>query len=197
VANLDGSLQDLDRSNFVLDSDTQIARKVQDTGVAPGKKVAQSFLVLEDSGGSSVMTVDGSVTPVIFSKGPPSGEIWYLNGVLFAIEDSGTLDIEDFGAINELDNGWLFEQVINSTAHEFANFKTNLGLATLGTTRGGIIGDQAGFLNTANAFAGSIEVVPNITLVGNDSDIFRITVRDDLDNLNFLKAAISFWKIVT
>lgn len=191
-----GSRQDNEFNSFLLDTDNDVARKVQDTSLAPGKRTIHKFGILFDSGDSDDMTVDGSSTPVVFTMGPPAGETWYLTGALFGIEDSGTLDIEDFGSLPGLTNGWLLEQVINSIAHEFVNLKTNFGMATIGTTRGGLIGASAGFLNTSNAFAGSIEINPPVTLVGDNSDIFRATVRDNLGGLNFLKAAISFWRII-
>jgi len=129
-----------------------------------------------------------------FSAGPPAGEIWYVDFVFFGIEDSGTLDIEDFGALPALANGWLFDQFIDASSETLANFQTNFAMGTVGTTGGGIIGVGAGFLNTANAFGGNIRTDPEVTLVGDNSDLIRTTVRDNLTGLNFLRAAMSYWK---
>ena len=36
----------------------------------------------------------------------------------------------------------------------------------------------------------------HITLIGDDGDKFKATVRDDLTGLNFFRMSIKFWRVI-
>ena len=79
------------------------------------------------NGASADMTVDGSVTPVVFSYSPPPGYTFECTGVRFYMEASTAFSAELFGDLPALANGWTLG--INNTP--FASAKTNMELAII------------------------------------------------------------------
>ena len=147
--------------------------------------------------GSGDMTVDGSTTSVVFSGGPPSGEVWYVHGISIYIEDPGTNDSQDFGAImSGLTNGLKVDQIVDSTAYTLHTFKSNLMLALNFTTGSHFVGQPNGFINTANAFMGSHPFKCPVTLTGDNSDKIQSTVQDDLGALSALYMTLTYFKVV-
>jgi len=141
---------------------------------------------------------DGSSTAKIYTAGPASGEIWYLRRLILFIEDSGTMDVGDFGAIaGGLTNGLLVETDIMGTLYTFHNFKIN---KMLGIHFGGeghhFAGGSPGFLNSNNTYVGGHEFIERIKLKGNDSDHMKITNRDNLSSISHLNFAISYYRVV-
>jgi len=146
-------------------------------------------------GSSNDMTVDGSTTAVEFTAGPGAGEIWYIFEIGLSIEDSGNNTIDRFGAITELTNGVLIEQTINSTDYEFENLTTNLDIIESFTDHF-IRGQANSFLNAGNFFSGKLELRVPVTLVGDNGDEFKMTVRDDLTGLNTLRGLIEGYRVL-
>jgi hypothetical protein len=84
--------------------------------------------------GASDMSVDGSVTPVIFGiRNPTAQDIDFkvdITRIIFSMELSGTGDYDQFGNITALDNGLLCRFVNGETRNIF-NVKTNRDLDNL------------------------------------------------------------------
>ena len=56
------------------------------------------------NGGSNNAGVDGSVTPVVFSRGPGTGKRWYISRLIITIQDTG-MNFQKFGGLSTLTNG--------------------------------------------------------------------------------------------
>lgn len=162
---------------------------------APTNKViykTEPFL----SAGSKDMTVDGSVTPVVFSTAPGTGETWYVQAMNLFIHADGTNRYQDFGSIvGGLTNGLLIEQVIDSTNYELAVIDDNSEIVEH-WTYGNLRGIPNSFITQFNFFAGRLEFKHPITLVQADGDKLQTTVRDDLTDLNKLEISIDAYRIL-
>jgi hypothetical protein len=160
----------------------------------PGDKLVHFSEHLLNSS-SKDMAVDGSTVNVEFSSGPGTGVIWYINEIGLSIDDNGNNTPSTFGAISGLTNGVLIEQQISSTDYEFDNLVTNLDIIA-GFTDHFLRGQSNAYLNSANFFSGKVELRQAITLVGDDSDIIKALVRDDLTGLNILEMTIEGFMVV-
>lgn len=149
--------------------------------------------------GSNAMNVNGAVSPVVFSEGPAPGEKWYLESMNIFISDTGTTDVDDFGAITGgLTNGVLLEVVRNGVAYEMDVLFTNRDVVTTfheDINTGGA-NTSSGYLNEGRLFFGQNHFEPPLTLVGDDGDVFRATVRDNLVPLDFLNIATWAWRVI-
>lgn len=149
--------------------------------------------------GSNAMNVNGAVSPVVFSEGPAPGEKWYLESMNIFISDTGTTDVDDFGAITGgLTNGVLLEVVRNGVAYEMDVLFTNRDVVTTfhEDINSGGANTSSGYLNEGRLFFGQNHFEPPLTLVGDDGDVFRATVRDDLAPLDFLNIATWAWRVI-
>ena len=172
-----------------------------DRGLLPsGSKVTIDHNSIKDSGNSSDMNIDGSVTPVNFEYGPPAGEVWFLSAISFIIDDNGTLDGEDFGSIvgglpSGGSNGLKVILRLDSSNNTLTNIRTNNEIATffLDST---YAGDQAGFLNSKTAFIGKLKIDPFVTRNGDDGDLLRVTVQNDLSGVMKLSMSATAWRII-
>ena len=148
------------------------------------------------NGTNDAMDVNGVITPVDFIIGPPSGEIWHAIYMGLVIEDTGTLDPTDFGALPTLTNGFQILQDIDSTEKEIANLKRNYGISFMFTSGNNFAGVPAGFLNTGNLFSGLSKLSPEIILNGDNGDKLIARVRDNLIGLVELHMGATFWRFI-
>jgi len=151
---------------------------------------------LKDSGGSSDMNIDGSVTPVEFSFTSPPGETWNIIGISVVLTDMGTMDPTDFGAINGgLTNGVDFEVQTNGILENLGGAQNNLDLALLGVGPGFTKFDSStGFMSTADIFLTERAFPKEMILF--PGDFFKVRINDDLTGLNFLRFLINKWRFV-
>lgn len=161
----------------------------------PGTIVQHSFATLLN-GASSNMAVNGSTTPVVFSAGPASGKTWYINSIGFEFSDTGATKSADYGGINlGLTNGFLIEQVINTTNYAVANLKSNREIVIVFHS-GAFAGGNSGFITDANFYSGLLDITPHLTLVGTAGDKIQATVRDDLTGLVEQRLIIHYWEAI-
>jgi hypothetical protein len=169
--------------------------KAQSTAVAPSEK-PNHFVSFLENGGSREMAIDGSVTSQIFSVGPAAGEIWYVYELQFLMADLKVEVRDRYGDISGgLTNGLLCESVIGGTPREIFNVVDNKEVA--------VIFDyefssktQAGLANEDALFVGNLKFDNVIQLVGDDSDLIRLTVRDDLTGLNSQLMTLKAYEIL-
>jgi hypothetical protein len=148
------------------------------------------------NGGSTEFAVNGSVTPVVFTAPVPAGQIWYLDELKIYIQDGGNINANAYGGITSgLTNGVLIEFQINSIDYTYFNMKTNLDI-TDAFPQEGLIGSSSGFLNTNKAFIGTTTFAPKIALTGDDGDLIRVTVRDNLVGLDFHEMSFKYHRII-
>ena len=158
--------------------------------------VNHAIVELLDGASSAAMNIDGSITPVEFTVGPPNGETWYVDSVGFAFSDSGAAKGIDWGGINlGLANGFLIETTIGTVDREIANLKSNIGIVTT-FDDGGFAGGNSGFITDANFYSGLLNLTPNITLIGSASEVIKATVRDNLTGLVSQKMIIHYWVVL-
>lgn len=147
---------------------------------------------LETSGGSSDMTVDGSVTPVVFEKVFGSGEVAFMEKLVLEIRDSGGSALGDFGSGAALDPGILIEVQIGGVIAIVVVIKTNADLIS-----------AADLIFEITQFQGSPLLVYNflflrsISINQNDNnDFVRVTIRDNLSGIQNLQMAFKRWEVI-
>lgn len=163
---------DFDTSGFASDPRTKV----------PITHILSEF---QESGGSNLMNVDGSVTPVIFTAGPPPGEVWYLESLSYYVQDKGSFSIFTFAALGiELVNGVLFSQTRNSVKTDVATYKTTGNLIFFHKDNNVLFTDSA-FVGNESAVYGnrSFANPDRYILDGDNSDILSIDINDDLTGL--------------
>lgn len=141
--------------------------------------------------GNESLVYDGSVTPRIYSAGPPVGQIWDIWGMTLFIQHKGTPDPEDFGSITpQLPNGLLFETVISATAYSMRNCRTNMCLSGM-FSRGPLVPASGnGWWNDNDTYQGEFVFARPTRLTGSASDVIRVTVRDNLSLINNFRIGI-------
>jgi len=151
----------------------------------PGKY--RSAAVVE-SGGSSDLNVDGSVTPVEFNVVPNSGKIFFITEISVILEDQ-SMNYTKFGGITGgLTNGLGIEvkeggEALRNIA-AFGSIKTNAGFALGG---GGI---QLTSSNTdifVVVYTLLTKSQTSFKLADSDGDFFRVTVNDVLTTIDNFK----------
>jgi hypothetical protein len=148
-----------------------------------------------DNAGSEDMNVNGSVTPVVFTAGPGAGEKWYIFELGVTIEDSGNNTVERYGSISGVTNGTLVEQVISGTAYTFTNVLNNLNIVETFTDHS-FRGVSNSYLNSPNFFTGKAELRVAVTLDGDNSDVIRVTVRDNLTGLDQHRFSVEYYRVL-
>ena len=142
------------------------------------------FTVFLENGGSRLMNVDGSTTTQVFSNGPGSGEIWYVYELRYVISDLKVEGRNKYGDIaGPLTNGLLIESQIDSTDYEVVNMKRNAEIAAVWNYEFSSKSDLA-LANESALFVGSLTFQNVIVLTGDNSDVIKASVRDDLTGLD-------------
>ena len=90
---------------------------IQDSG--PQK---QLFFKRLSNGATANMSVNGSITPVVFSISPPVGEVWRIASWSLYIQDSGTFNAEKWGNGIVLTNGLMPRVDSNGTISDLLDF---------------------------------------------------------------------------
>lgn len=159
------------------------------TGVPVPRKVWTSALKVGGSG-SSNMAVNGSGTPVVFSKAANANADFQIMTMCLIAEFSGAVGIGNkfiADAVGTLTNGVLVEAQINGEAYTIGNLKRSRDLIEIGTPEGGF-NIIAG---TTSLFQLFFYVPPEMIMAKTGSfspdDYVRATVRDNLSGFNFLE----------
>ena len=63
------------------------------------------------------MAVNGSVTPISFTAGPPSGKKWFISRILVTVTDT-SMTWQDFGGITALTNGMTLTYKSEGTTYD-------------------------------------------------------------------------------
>lgn len=150
------------------------------------------------NGASPNMNVNGAVTPVVFSIGPGAGEEWCAVRLGYQMDDGGQADTGKFGNINGgLTNGLLIEHVFPSAhTHTFKNLQFNEQVV-MHFSEGSVVTGDVGIVKSTGFFQGHFDYNgPPFTLNGDDGDLIRVTIRDNLSSINLLRMALSWWEVV-
>lgn len=145
--------------------------------------------------GSNNIAVDGSNTPIHFYVGPsnlPINTIWHITHITIDILDTTEMDDESFGGISKLTNGITITKTDNEDWKNLMIFRTNGDIK--------IISDQFEYSNKAKTgyygfnaikrFSGFENNGAVIELTSNNKDAIRITVRDNLKDINRIRIMI-------
>lgn len=156
----------------------------------PGLRIAE---FLKESGGSSDMNVDGSVTPVTFSAAPPTGKKWFIHSVTLIIEDS-SINFKKFGGIaGGLTNGIEFRVKEGGLAEvTLGTFKTN-GDFHLFTTDIRLDSASTDFL-TVNVNMRE-NAGTTLELSAANSEIFKLITNDNLISVDRFNVLIKGFEV--
>jgi len=139
------------------------------------------------------MNVNGSSSNKTYKYQPPSGETWYCERLVMLIDDSGTNDPNDFGAISGgITNGLQLVLHRGGVDNIPATFNDNVDIALCFPSQG--VSDSSGFLHSADAYWGAYIFKVPIKLVGSDGDYIGLKIRDNLTKLAHLRGAARFWR---
>jgi hypothetical protein len=145
--------------------------------------------------GSEAMNVDGT-TPVHFDFSPTGTQQVYLESLTLFIEDAGSTDIADFGAIvGSLTNGLRILLTKSATDYEIANMKNNRQLFSVFSAFPALQSAGAGWFNSQDNFGGTLLFGQAILLNGS-TDRIRVTVRDNLSTLDALSVFASLRRVL-
>jgi hypothetical protein len=145
------------------------------------------------NGSSWDQTVDGSSTPVNFDYAPSAGEVFYIEHIIFGLDDTGGADSEKYGARTALTNGTQLIFKLDGTEYIASTMKNNGDILLTFNFSIGFF-ENGSFGAFTNGFAAKFQMATNITLNGDDGDLVRIKVRDDLTGLTFQRAACQVWR---
>lgn len=119
--------------------------------------------------------------PVDFTYTPPAGQIFMAVDSQMSLIGNGTISqpITDFWTFTALTNGIQTEVQLNGVLYTSPNLiKTNADLITLFGID--FLGKVIGTRNIAD---GTNKFYPNLTLVGDRGDFFRLRIRDNLSTI--------------
>ena len=154
------------------------------------------FVKFLRNGGSKAMAVNGSVTPVVFSSGPPASKKWFVYELQVLISDLKVDSRLKFGDINGgAPNGVLCESFLSSTAREIFNLNDNSDTAVTFDYEFSSKSDSA-LANEDALFVGNLKFQNVIVLDGDNSDVIRTTVRDNLSGLDQLRMTIKAYEVI-
>jgi hypothetical protein len=139
------------------------------------------------------LTVNGSVTPVIFSAKPPAGVQWDINILSINILDNAEMDDSKFGGITALTNGVLYRTVNDCTQNIFNSldngcFRRHCDTENPYSDRAGGTGLYG--LNTKRHFNSQQGDGVARRIGGHDISEFQAVVADDLTGLT------RFWCVI-
>ena len=175
----------------VVSSGSQNRLAVTSQVASPGDSLVKYKTTKLLDGAVSEMTVDGSGTPVDYEILPGAGESFFAEYVRINLRDDGSLKLNDFGSGPALTNGLRVRMQSGGTLISDYVIKTNEELI-----------DASEDIQTIEQFQGAplllftIRFKNNITLVGDSSDFIRVTVQDDLTNIEALSAGMRHWETV-
>lgn len=130
------------------------------------------------------MNKDGSITPINYAVGPAPGVDWHINRMMPAMVLSSSADDGLFGNLQALQRGQYFRKENSTKTENYFNVKDNSDLAIEGydiryTIRSGGQGSYGMTARVTFEKNGSV-----IELIGDNSDLFRTTNRDNLTGIN-------------
>lgn len=151
--------------------------------------------IVNDSGGSKAMNVDGSSVVKTFTYSPGTGNAALLVGISILMENAETATLTNFGNIDGLSNGILIELGLNGNVHTLTNIQDNADLCT--RFKRNYFSNHASpslfippeFDRGTDLFVGTLDLHNPIGLVGND--FIRVTIRDDLSDISYLQMSYS------
>jgi len=146
---------------------------------------------LKESGGSQEMDVDGSTASVPFEWEVPSGEVWELLSISFFVLDPGTMSHNVFGALGSaLTNGITVAVKKDGNTMKIKDIKDNVDLYMSFPAEQQVGNSASGFLDDDDYFSGCLRFPDPVELVGDDGDLVRVSVKDDLQNIKRLRTTI-------
>lgn len=161
--------------------------------IVPNQSVVSSidFLV---NGSNKSMDVNGSSTAVVFQLEVPVGQTWYITELRMFLADGEIKKRNEFGAINQLINGFLVEYEISSNDYQHSNSQNNVDLSLTfpsyqdnGNQNNNLAADK-------DSFYGRDDLQVPVCLQAGDK--IKATVRDDLTGLDELVMSVQYYRTV-
>lgn len=151
------------------------------------------------NGSSKSMDVNGSSTAQEFEFAPASGRIYRLQRISLFIQDPGSMDASDFGAISgSLSTGVVVSAQTSGTEYDIATLQDNMDISMsfYGRVVGGGGEGGSGFFDEDDSYYGVMDFKPEIMLDGDQGDFVKFTINDDLTDLSFFVASYYAWRVV-
>lgn len=183
-----------DQHFYAIQADVSGNLKVTTIGTDVPSNPADLVLEFAKNAGSEDMLVDGSTVSKNFEIGPTvTDEVWSIRELLLTFTaDDFDFDGASFGSISKLTNGISINIVKNSVVEEIFVVKQNEDFLRL-PGRTPIVNNTGpkDVLGAAIAFQG-------LVLDQAQSDVVRVIVQDDLDNvkLSYLTSTLFAVKVV-
>ena len=165
--------------------------------VVPCDKVHPRIVYLKNAG-SQDMGVDGSVSTINFDAGPTASTVWYVYKISLVIQDSELKKPEKFGRIGGgLTNGFNVQTIISSTTRNVTDdpILNNIELGTF-FDLDWTASDDSLAADDPVAFFNHKFAVP-VKLDGDNTDLFRAQVQDDLTDLDYFFMLIHAYEVVS
>jgi len=147
------------------------------------------------------MKVDGSITPKEFKFAPPAGEIWIIEGLRIFLLDGGVMAHNVFGGLAAaLDVGFTVE--IKKSQYEggiesvISSIKDNVDLLTAFSTNISTGNSTSAFLNDDDWFMGTLKFGSPIRLCGDEGDLIKIVIKDDLTGITRFESTVMAWEFM-
>lgn len=139
------------------------------------------------NGGSRLLNVDGSVTPIPFTYAPGSGFIYRIHKFEAIFTTTGNVNqANKFLDIAQLTAGVQLELTLNTVTFQSINMVDNWDLGSeLGATF------QLKLIGQYTLVSGMIETPVPIVLDGNNGDVVTVNIRDDLSALEECAISVS------
>lgn len=164
-----------------------------------GEHSAPLAKFFRDSGSSSVLSVDGSVTPVIFEIKPPANTVYHIATIKFIMRQSA-MQWQLFGAEPELTNGLeigmygdhpilgpdalLSDFLDGEPVKNLSEFAVHMTQESRGQSFGG----------GQDLFSGNLLIHQNagtrIVLDGDKNQSIKLTVNDNLTNIPYFRCKV-------
>jgi len=144
---------------------------------------------LAKAGGSVEMSVDGSTTNVIFKWDVPTGEVWEILSIQLFLLDPGTMAHNVFGGMaTSITNGLSVIIKKNGTDFKIKDIKDNVDVYMSFPTEQHVGNSASGFLDNDDYFSGCLRFYEPIQLIGDDGDLVKVVVKDNLTAIERLRA---------
>jgi len=153
------------------------------------------------NGTNKSMDINGTNTPQNFYYTPTSGSTMFVESIMIMLEDGGTMDSGDFGAINGgLNNGVQILIKSKGVEYEICNLTDNMDIVTTFKSAFTPISDDQGnirgMLDEEDVYVGILKFKTPIRINDSDSDYVRFHIRDNCGPLKQFEARIKAWRVI-
>jgi len=159
-------------------------------------KIIYELVDLENAG-SNAMNVDGTSPNISFKYIPAAGEVRYLDSIIFFLLDPGTMAHNVFGALGSaLTTGLKIKVKVGGTEYTNKDIVDNVDVLMAFPNVVNTGQSATAFLNEEDYFFGSWLFSKPLKLEGDDGDLVKIIIRDDLTGISRMRSQALIYRYV-